>query len=250
MKNGKAPEHRVLCVFAHPDDESFSCAGTISKYAGQGVAFHLLTFTRGQAGVRPEPLKDDETLALLREYELRAAAEVLGVQGVTLLNYADGELDKIPIEELIDQVQRCLDDTGADTVITFGPRGLTNHSDHKAAHQAALAAAEEYGRRLRVLLIAVDASEMNEVHGPESAPTHRIDVTAYRDRKLAALACHCSQKDARDLFLSLSRKERDEERYHQAYPPLSGGRTTTDLFDDAADQNGRPKTLFRIERTG
>ncbi len=70
----------ILCVFAHPDDESFGPAGTIARYAAQGVPVDPLTFTRGQQGARPEPVDSPEALGVLREYELRAAARVLGIR--------------------------------------------------------------------------------------------------------------------------------------------------------------------------
>jgi LmbE family N-acetylglucosaminyl deacetylase len=242
MKNIAPPKPSVLCVFAHPDDESFSCAGTMARYVPEGVAFHVLSFTPGQAAKRPEPIDSAEELALLREFELRAAGEVLGIVSVSVLGYEDGRLDQASPEELIHHVKDALDRTQADTIITFGPHGLTEHDDHKAAHRAALQAAEEYGRNLTVFLIALDPGHTNGVHGPEARPTHRIDVTACRDKKLAALACHASQEDARNLFLSIACKERDEERYHQIYPPAAQGRTRRELFE------GLEKGPARLER--
>jgi LmbE family N-acetylglucosaminyl deacetylase len=224
----------VLCVFAHPDDESFSCAGTIARYRQEGVAFHILSFTPGQAGDRPPAIDSDADMALLRGHELRAAAAVLGIASVNVLDYRDGKLDETPTEELIECVKHALDRTQADTIITFGPHGLTDHDDHKAAHRAALQAAEEYARNLKVFLIALDPGHTNGVSGPEARPTHRIDVSEHRGAKLTALACHASQPDACRLFVSISRKDRDEERYHQIYPPKPAGPVSHDLFDEYA----------------
>jgi N-acetylglucosamine malate deacetylase 2 len=232
MKSIARPKPSVLCVFAHPDDESFSCAGTIARYVPEGVAFHILSFTPGQAAKRPESIESAGEMALLREFELRAAAGVLGIASVNVLDYEDGRLDQATLEDLISHVKDALDRTQADTIISFGPHGLTEHDDHKAAHRAALQAAEEYGRNLTVFLIALDPGHTNGVRGPEARPTHRIDVSAYREQKLAALACHASQEDARKLFLSIARKERDEERYHQVFPPAEQGTTRRELFEE------------------
>jgi len=51
---------RLMCVLAHPDDESLGMGGTLVKYAREGIHTHLVTATRGERGrfgeatVRPE----------------------------------------------------------------------------------------------------------------------------------------------------------------------------------------------------
>ena len=40
----------LLVIFAHPDDESHGPAGTLSKYAHEGVQVHYLCATRGESG--------------------------------------------------------------------------------------------------------------------------------------------------------------------------------------------------------
>ena len=41
---------RLMTVFAHPDDEAFGVGGTLARYAAEGVAVHVVTATRGEAG--------------------------------------------------------------------------------------------------------------------------------------------------------------------------------------------------------
>lgn len=223
----------ILCVLAHPDDESFGLAGTIAKYVSQGVPVDLLTFTRGQAGARPEPLDTPEKLGLMREYELRAACRVLGVRRLQLLDYMDGQLDQAATEELTEHVLRQIERSSAAAILTFGPLGITRHGDHIAAHKATVAAAERAGRTLRLFYGAVpeEFAKQFEVEGPEAEPTHRIDVSAFFETKLEALACHSSQQDAREFFLMLNQRRIMEELYHRAIPPVEPGRTYTDLFE-------------------
>ncbi len=223
----------ILIVFAHPDDEAFGCAGTIARYAARGVVSHLLSFTKGQAGTRPEGIDSAEALGVLREYELRASARVLGVSDVEVLDYMDGALDRVSPDELAGHVLRLLDATGADTVIAFGPSGITNHGDHIAAHRAAMAAVERAARPVRVLWCAVEGrfAEELKLRGPETQPTHRVDVSQYLNLKLAALACHSSQQDARGYFMELRKATSHEELYHQAVPPVADGKVYRDLFE-------------------
>ena len=71
----------LLTVFAHPDDETFSCGGTIAKYASEGVRVVSICATRGEVGQISDPsLATSETLGEVREQELREACRLLGVQ--------------------------------------------------------------------------------------------------------------------------------------------------------------------------
>ena len=90
---------RLMAILAHPDDESLGVGGTLAKYASEGVEVSLVTATRGQSGRyhgHREPGKHPgaEQLGQIRESELRAAAAVLGVQRLTLLDYHDQALDR------------------------------------------------------------------------------------------------------------------------------------------------------------
>ena len=224
----------ILCVGAHPDDEAFGPAGTIARYAAEGVQVDLLTFTKGQHGTRLPPLATPEDLGLLREQELRAAAKVLGVRELTVLDYMDGQLDQAPVDELAAHVSRALERGGADTMISFGPTGITRHGDHIAVHKAVRQAIERSSSPLRLFYQAVEGefAERLQVEGPEREPTHRIDISAYLHLKLTALACHSSQEDAREFFLELVKHGQSEEPFHRALPPATDGRMRRDLFED------------------
>ena len=88
-----------MAVLAHPDDESLGFGGTLAKYASEGVDVSVLTATRGDAGrYRGHPPDHEahpgaEALAAIREGELRAAAAVLGVRELVVLDYHDQQLD-------------------------------------------------------------------------------------------------------------------------------------------------------------
>ncbi len=44
------PGHRLLALFAHPDDETSAAAGTFTRYAREGVEVYVATATRGELG--------------------------------------------------------------------------------------------------------------------------------------------------------------------------------------------------------
>ena len=91
----------MLFVFAHPDDESFSGAGTAMKYAALGVRNVLLTATRGERGKCGDPaLCRPEDLGPWRERELRTAADIIGFDELHVLDYRDRELTEAPPEAM------------------------------------------------------------------------------------------------------------------------------------------------------
>ena len=94
---------KLLCVLAHPDDESLGIGGTIARYSAEGVDVSLLMSTRGERGWQGKA-EDNPGLAALgqmRERELRAAAEVLGVKELVFLDYLDGDFR--PLVDLADR---------------------------------------------------------------------------------------------------------------------------------------------------
>src|SRR6185436_1255494 len=92
---------KLMCILAHPDDESLGMGGTLARYAKEGVETHLVTATRGErgrfgdAGERPSL----DVVGKVREAELRAASKELGIREVHFLDYIDGDLDRAdPVE--------------------------------------------------------------------------------------------------------------------------------------------------------
>ncbi len=143
----------ILAVLAHPDDESFGMGGTLAHYANRGVAVHLICATRGEVGeVAPEHLQGYESIAALREEELRCAARHLRLRGLRFLGYRDSgmpgspenehprALAAQPVEEVAQKVARYIRELRPEVVLTFDPIGGYKHPDHIAIHKAALRA--------------------------------------------------------------------------------------------------------------
>jgi LmbE family N-acetylglucosaminyl deacetylase len=130
---------------------------------------------------------------------------------------------------VLDEIER----SNADTLIGPGPIGITRHADHIAAHHAMMEAVSRSDRALQVFYLAVPpvfADELN-VEGVEREPTHEVDVTEFFETKLAALACHSSQQDAREFFLMLANLQLKTELFHRAVPAHDGGEIRAGLFD-------------------
>src|SRR5215212_9208038 len=80
----------VLGVFAHPDDESLACGGTLARLADAGCRVVVVCATHGEGGSISDPaLVPDGDLGDVRVQELRDAAAVLGVADVIVLDHPD-----------------------------------------------------------------------------------------------------------------------------------------------------------------
>ena len=76
---------KLLAIFAHPDDEVFSCGGTLARYADEGHQVSLICATRGEEGEIVHPDIDSNRYpkgperGLLRVAELEATCKALGI---------------------------------------------------------------------------------------------------------------------------------------------------------------------------
>jgi LmbE family N-acetylglucosaminyl deacetylase len=158
---------RLLCVFAHPDDETLGVGSTLAKYASEGVETYLVTATRGEYGYQGWPAEDPGPagMAALRTVELQAAAAALGLREVVLLDYLDGALDDAEPAPLVASLVAELRRIRPQVVITFGPDGSYGHPDHIAISQLTAAA----------IVCAADAGYTGE-HG---GPPHRVAKLYY-----------------------------------------------------------------------
>lgn len=122
----------ILCVWAHPDDETFSCAGIMAAAVRNGQTVACITATKGEKGVQDAARWPPERLGEIRAAELADALAVLGCQHHHWLGYGDGMCSQIPDHKGAQQVSQFIDQYQPDTVLTFGPDGMTGHPDHQA----------------------------------------------------------------------------------------------------------------------
>src|SRR5512146_928177 len=153
--------HTLLAVLAHPDDETFGMGGTLALYARRGDNVYLVCATRGEVGtVDPEHMRHFQSIAELRESELRCAAEHLGLKEVFFLDYRDSGMPNSPdnqhpdaqvahpVDEVAGKVVKYIRELKPDAVITFDPIGGYRHPDHIHIHQATVLAFEKAGDAL------------------------------------------------------------------------------------------------------
>jgi LmbE family N-acetylglucosaminyl deacetylase len=232
----------ILLVFAHPDDESSGVSGTVKKYTQQGVPVDLITATRGEKGSRLGiPAGVDTGTA--REAELRAAAAIMGIRNIYLLGYVDGELDKADMNEVVNKITDIMRRVEPEIVITFGPDGISGHSDHITIGKAATKAFEKLSaegkgpRKLYYVTIAASALPDADEYGVATRPDEEVaictDISEYFDSKIKALSANRSQQDAHDLIeMFKERKESGVTQKEYLYLAMPrSNRKEKDLFE-------------------
>jgi LmbE family N-acetylglucosaminyl deacetylase len=257
---------RLLCVLAHPDDESLGFGGLLAQAAAEGVATYLVTATRGERGWPGDPAHDPGPAALgrTRAAELHAAGAALGLRTIRLLDYPDGALAAVPAEHAQATIAAAIREFRPDVVVTFGPEGCTGHPDHIAICRfttAAIVLAAAGGdanapahqvQKLYYLaesaprIAAYDAvfgSSAMTVNGytrrfsgwPEWAITTRLDTRPYWREVWRAIRCHRSQLpglSALDNLPDAVHRELwgEQELYCAFSLAPTASQTETDLF--------------------
>lgn len=123
---------RLLGIWAHPDDEAYLSAGLMARVVAAGGSVTVVTATRGEKGTDDPSEYDSDEFGADREQELRASLAELGVHDVRFLGLRDGECDFADGRQVVRDIVEIVADVEPDTIVTFGPDGMTNHDDHKA----------------------------------------------------------------------------------------------------------------------
>jgi LmbE family N-acetylglucosaminyl deacetylase len=200
----------VLGVWAHPDDEAYLSAGLMAAVRDAGQPVAVATATYGELG-SPDPQRWNEArMAELRRHELIASLAVAGIHDHHWLGFYDGQCPSVSPDAGAAAVGRIIDEFRPDTILTFGPEGMTGHTDHQTVSSWTTAAWLARGASAR-LLYATLTPEFHEQWGPindrlgiwmsgtgPSTPAEDVALQARftgaaLDRKLVSLRAHASQ---------------------------------------------------------
>jgi len=162
--SGVLPNHRLLLVHAHPDDETIGSGATMAKYVSAGAQVTLVTCTLGEEGEILVPelahLAADQSdgLGKHRITELAAAMAELGVTDWRLLGgphaFRDSGMVGTPPNDRADCFWRAdlleaakylvkiIRETCPQVLVTYDDFGGYGHPDHIQAHRVATYARE------------------------------------------------------------------------------------------------------------
>jgi len=180
-------------VFApHADDETYGMAGSLLKAHAEGIQTHLVVLTDGALGGSAADLVD------VRNKEVHAAAEILGINSVDSWQQADRGLTVSA--QLVDRVCQKINELGVASVFFPGP--LEPHPDHRNTALLVWAAIQKLSKQA-----AVPIAYSYEI-GVQNPVNLFIDITAQRPRKEQAMTVYGSQNEQNnyeELVLSLDK---------------------------------------------
>ena len=180
---------RVLCVVAHPDDETLGVGGTLALHAAAGSEVTVLIMSEGEV----EKLDGTPRCDTRRECALRAA-EAMGVSHVEFHDFPDQRLETVPFIELIKTVEAALDRYRP--TVVYAHHGGDANTDHQVVFKATYAACRPMTRlgslvqRFLAFETPSSTDQAPQVGDYVFNPTTFVDVEPVWAKKLKALECY------------------------------------------------------------
>ncbi|MGE5674712.1 MAG: bacillithiol biosynthesis deacetylase BshB2 [Mycobacterium leprae] len=207
-------KNHLLVVMPHPDDETFACGGTIALHAKAGTPITYLCGTRGEMGrnMGKPPFATRESLPELRERELRAACEILGIRDLRLMGLRDKTTEFVDPEWLADQVGQVIAEVDPSLILIYHPQyGV--HPDHCAFGAATVRAV---GRLPKAERPPIHCRAFGKNVGELGEADVVVDVSSVIDVKWAAIAAHRSQSEGMMARLEQNPEQREQAKKERA----------------------------------
>ena len=208
-----AAVQKILAIFPHPDDE-VTVAGTVMGLKAAGHEVTLVCLTRGEKGNAAQ-IPSEEELARLRTAEMQRSAELLGVNQLIQLDYADGGISALGMDSLKSVVYALIQKNKPNVLLSYDSKvGLYGHSDHQLTGKAVEEVFLGYRgttdfapkqlfqvtlskKQIEVALKLSAGFQKNYPKDPEKglpAPDFSIGTQAYFSRTLQVMQAHQTQK--------------------------------------------------------
>ena len=200
----------ILSVWAHPDDETYLSAGIMAAARDRGQRVVCASASSGELGTSDPDSWPPARLGQVRRWEAAAALAVLGVHEHRVRGLPDGGLADHDAEGVA-WVESLLEEVTPDTILTFGPDGMTYHPDHIAVHRWVTGAWRRQGGRSQLLYAIPTVEHLDRFRDlyedwnmymsderPSGVPAERLSLHLELDghcldRKLTALRAMATQ---------------------------------------------------------
>ncbi|MBI3506698.1 MAG: PIG-L family deacetylase [Proteobacteria bacterium] len=172
---------RALVVAPHAMDEVLGCGGALMQLAATGATIRTLVLCGDGTG-RDGPRRD----------AAKRAAAILGIDPPSFCGFAENRSDAVPLVELVGRIEAAVGEFRPDTVLVS--HGGNLNVDHQNAWRATMTALRPVPghpvRRVYGYEIASSTDWAPPGWGEPFRPQMFVNIAAYLDRKLAALAAY------------------------------------------------------------
>lgn len=200
----------ILSIWAHPDDETYLAGGLMAAARDNGQRVVCVAASAGELGTSDPATWPPSRLGRTRRREAANAMGILGVDEHHILGLPDAALSEYT-REGTDWADQLFAEVRPDTVLTFGPDGMTFHPDHIAVHDWVTRAWRNDGCRAGLLYARPTVAKLERfgavyeewnMYMTDERPTgvaydeaalHRRFDAAQLDRKFAALRAMATQ---------------------------------------------------------
>jgi len=175
---------RVLCLAAHPDDETLGCGATLAKHVRAGDAVSVVVFADGVASrFNGAGISAFGRAAKERHQQFRDACKILGTEDVWIHQYADNQMDNVPQLQVVNHIEIHLDRFKPTVVYTH--HGGDLNVDHRVMHECVkVACRPRPGCTVKALYFFEVPCSTTWGEGFE--PNHFVNVTETFDTKIDA----------------------------------------------------------------
>ncbi|WP_078556248.1 bacillithiol biosynthesis deacetylase BshB2 [Bacillus sp. FJAT-44921] len=185
-------EKHVLVILPHPDDESFSSAGTILKHKQNGTPVTYVCMTLGEMGRNfgNPPIATRESLPSIRKKEMEEAAQILQIDDLRFLGLHDKTIEFEDFDKVASSIKEILVELKPSLVITFYP-GYAIHPDHDACGEIVMKAVSLLPKKERPVVhaIAITNNSVADLGKPDIV----YEISEFINQKLLALKAHTTQ---------------------------------------------------------
>ena len=187
----------VLVISVHPDDETLGCGGAMLKHAAAGDEVHWLIATQTH-----EPTWDKATIAA-KAVEVEKVAQAYGVRAFTKLGLPSGQLDALPLSQMIDGIREVV--ARVRPQVVYLVHGGDIHTDHYAIFTATMSVLKPFYMNKQGVRRVLSYETLSSTDAAPVFP-HRLfapnvftDVSPYLERKIEIMNLYATELHADPL---------------------------------------------------
>ena len=188
---------RAMVIFAHPDDAEIGAGATAARWSSEGCEITYVQCTTGSSGSNNTDMTS-KRIVRIRSTEQRAAADIIGVGEIIVLNHPDGELEANRV--FLGEIVYALRKYRPEIVLTHDQHRIHRfqHRDHRHVGTTAQDAVYPYARDHlhfpEQIIYEIKPYKVKHLFfwGGEQ-PNVIVDITDSINTKIKALAKHESQ---------------------------------------------------------
>lgn len=213
----------IVAIWAHPDDETFVAGGLLAAAAHNGQRVICVTATRGDKGDSPDQSRwPSSQMGAIRTKELAAAMRELGLTEHLWLTYGDGQCAAADQNKATATIAKLIKTYQPDSLVTFGPEGLTGHTDHQAVSRWTSEGAKLAQSKAKIYHPVYDPKQYQQFLVPLDKQVNaffNIDKPPLARAKDCAIALRLSPKILDQKWRALMAMPSQMERTLAAIPP-------------------------------